>query len=222
MLSTVIGDLLPSALGVALSPVPIVAIVLLLSSDRARSQGISFAVGWVAALAVVSGLVGVLVSGATTDDDPAPIVALLQSLFGLGFLALAARQWRGRPGPGEEAPTPAWMASLTSLSAIRTAALGAALAGLNPKNLALTAAASATIGQADLGVADAVTAVGAFVLVASASVVGAVILQLVAPRRSAGVLQGLREFMLRHNDAIMLTVLLLLGAKLLGNGLAGL
>lgn len=221
MLSTVVGDLLPSALGVALSPVPIIAIVLLLSSDRARSQGISFAVGWVLALTAVSALVGLLVSGATAEEEPSPSVAILQLLFGLGFLALAARQWRGRPGPGEEAPPPAWMASLATSSSTRTAGLGAALAGLNPKNLALTAAASATIGQANLAAVAAVTAVGAFVLIASASVIGAVALHLVAPRRSAGALEGIRHFMVRHNDAIMLTILLILGAKLLGNGIAG-
>lgn len=39
MLAEVIGGLLTSALGVALSPAPIVAVVLMLGSERARSQG---------------------------------------------------------------------------------------------------------------------------------------------------------------------------------------
>ena len=50
MLGEVIGDLLPSAVGVALSPVPIVAVILMLGTPRARTNGPMFAVGWVAGL----------------------------------------------------------------------------------------------------------------------------------------------------------------------------
>jgi hypothetical protein len=34
-----IGDLLPSAVGVAISPVPIIAVILMLGTPRARSNG---------------------------------------------------------------------------------------------------------------------------------------------------------------------------------------
>ena len=47
MLLDVIGDLLPAA--VALSPIPIVAVVLVLGSPGARTAGPAFALGWVAA-----------------------------------------------------------------------------------------------------------------------------------------------------------------------------
>jgi hypothetical protein len=38
VLNDAIGDLLPSAMAVALSPIPIVAVVLVLGAPRARSQ----------------------------------------------------------------------------------------------------------------------------------------------------------------------------------------
>ncbi len=47
-----IGDLLPSAVGVALSPVPIIAVILMLGTPKARSNGPAFAVGWVAGLVI--------------------------------------------------------------------------------------------------------------------------------------------------------------------------
>ncbi len=43
-----IGDLLPAAIGVAISPVPIIAIILMLGTPKARSNGPAFAAGWVA------------------------------------------------------------------------------------------------------------------------------------------------------------------------------
>ena len=45
-----IGDLLPAAIGVAISPVPIIAIILMLGTPKARSNGPAFAAGWVIGL----------------------------------------------------------------------------------------------------------------------------------------------------------------------------
>jgi hypothetical protein len=45
VLSQAIGDLLPAAAAVALSPIPIVAIVLVLHSPDARVNGPAFALG---------------------------------------------------------------------------------------------------------------------------------------------------------------------------------
>ena len=47
MLSDAIGGLLPSAVGVALSPIPIIAVILMLDTPKARSNGPAFALGWV-------------------------------------------------------------------------------------------------------------------------------------------------------------------------------
>jgi hypothetical protein len=44
-----IGQSLPLAIGVALSPIPIIAVVLMLTTPRARSNGPAFVVGWLVA-----------------------------------------------------------------------------------------------------------------------------------------------------------------------------
>ena len=49
-----IGDLLPAAIGVAMSPIPIIAVILMLSTPKAHSNGSAFAVGWVLGLVIVS------------------------------------------------------------------------------------------------------------------------------------------------------------------------
>ena len=47
-----IGHSLPLAIGVALSPIPIIAVVVLLTSSRARSLGPVFVLGWLLGLVV--------------------------------------------------------------------------------------------------------------------------------------------------------------------------
>ncbi len=68
MLTQAIGDLLPSALGVALSPVPIIAVILMLGTPQARTNGPAFAVGWVGGLVIVS-VVVLLVTGDASEAD---------------------------------------------------------------------------------------------------------------------------------------------------------
>jgi hypothetical protein len=45
----VIGDLLPLAVGVAVSPVPIIAVILMLLAPRAGGASLGFLAGWVGA-----------------------------------------------------------------------------------------------------------------------------------------------------------------------------
>ena len=71
-------------------------------------------------------------------------------LFGLLLLAVAVKQWQGRPKPGETPEMPKWMAAIDEFSAGRSLGLGVLLSGLNPKNLALTLAGAASLAQAGL------------------------------------------------------------------------
>ena len=69
-LTQAIGGALPSALGVALSPIPIVAVILMLGTPRARTDGPAFALGWVLGLSVVAVAVLAL-TGASGDASTA-------------------------------------------------------------------------------------------------------------------------------------------------------
>jgi threonine/homoserine/homoserine lactone efflux protein len=222
VLDQAIGDLLPAAAAVALSPIPIVAVVLVLDGPRARVSGPAFALGWVAGLAVVSVLV-VVVLGAASDpgDDVATGVDWIMAGVGAAFLVMAAQQWRKRPRPGETPTMPGWMDTISSASPGKALALGAALSGANPKNVALTLAAAAAIAHAGLDGADTAIAVATFVAIGSVTVVGSVLFSLVAPARAERPLAAVKQFMGDNNATIMMVVLLLLGTKILGDALAG-
>jgi heme/copper-type cytochrome/quinol oxidase subunit 3 len=223
LLTQAIGDILPSAIGVALSPVPIIAVILILGTPRARSNGPGFAAGWVLGLIVVN-VIALAVTGGADEGDSSSAngVHIAKLVFGLLFIVMAARQWSKRPARGEAATMPAWMSSLDGIAAGRSTVLGAALSGVNPKNLALTFAAAASMSQAGLTGGQSVAAVAVFVIIASLTVAGPVVYFMVASERATKTLGPVKEFMSDHNAVIMMVVLLVLGAKLVGAGLAGL
>jgi threonine/homoserine/homoserine lactone efflux protein len=220
MVSDAIGNLLPSALAVALSPIPIIAIVLVLGAPNARRAGPAFAVGWVAGLLAVSVVVVLLVGSGDDPDSDDPGVDWLKIAIGILFLLMAAKQWTKRPKEGEEPEMPAWMATIDTATPPRAALLGAALSGANPKNLALTLAAVASIAEAGLDAGDTAIAVALFIALGSVTVAGSVLFYLVDADRAARPLAAVKQFMSDNNAVIMMVVLLLLGAKLLGDGLA--
>ena len=147
-----LGSILPMAIGVAISPVPIIAVILMLFSKRARSNGIAFLVGWVLALVVVGSIVLILANleKISAGGTPSTLAYVLKLLLGLLFLFMAVRQWRGRPKEGEEPHMPKWMASIDQFTPGKAFGFAAILAGVNPKNLGLTLAAALSIAQANV------------------------------------------------------------------------
>jgi hypothetical protein len=89
-----IGNFLPSAVGVAISPLPIVAVVLMLVTPRGRTNGPSFVIGWCIGLAVVGAIVLAIAGLATpnTASGPATWVDVLFLILGLLLILVAAKQ----------------------------------------------------------------------------------------------------------------------------------
>jgi hypothetical protein len=48
-----IGGSLPLAIGIAISPIPIIAVVLMLTTPRAKANGLAFLAGWLLGLGIV-------------------------------------------------------------------------------------------------------------------------------------------------------------------------
>lgn len=222
-LGAALGDLLPAALGVAISPVPIIATVLMLLSRRARQTAPAFAVGWMIGIAGVM-VVVLLLAGPDGVDTGSSSAATswIKLVLGLLFLLLAWHAWRTRPGPGREPAAPKWMASLERTTPVVALGLGATLAALNPKNLALAVSGAVAIASAQVSTGQEVVCVIVFVVIGSLLVAGPVLAFLVAGERMAGPLGALKAFMEDHNAAIMIVLLGVLGLADLGKGLGGL
>ncbi|TIC85650.1 GAP family protein [Nocardioides sp. GY 10127] len=213
-----VGATLGGAVGVALSPLPVIALLLVLVGPRGRSAGPAFLAGWAGGLAVL--LVAVLVLDPGGSGSEKGLAAgLLAIVVGLLFWALAVRQVRGRPRPGQPAEPPALLAAVAGMAPGRVVVTAAALATVNPKNLGLTLAAGVEVAGRGLTGAGTAVVVVVFVLVASLSVLAPVGYLLVAGEAARPLLDGVRSWLDAHGWAVMLVLFLVLGAKLVGDGL---
>lgn len=223
-MGAVIGDLLPLAIGIAISPIPIIAVILMLLSQHPARSGGGFLIGWVAGVVVITVVVLVLVgqAGNTSDGKPSTLSSVLKLVFGALLLLLAGRQWQGRPKEGETGSMPKWMSAIDTVTFVRALALGFALSALNPKNLLMGLGAGTTIGAAHLSAGEDVVAVVIFTVLAASTVGVPVIGFLVARDRMTQPLQELRGWLTQNNAAMMAVLLLLIGVVLIGKGIAGL
>jgi threonine/homoserine/homoserine lactone efflux protein len=219
-----IGDVLPLAVAIAIFPVPMIAVVLLLGSERGRAKGLAFVLAWAVGLAAVGALVLLVGGVADASDDGRPATWVSVLLLGLGLLliALALKQWTGRPRAGDETPLPGWMRTIDDFTPVKAGGAGFALSALNPKNILLTVAAAAEIADVGLPAGEQVAVLAVFVLLASGGVLAPLVLSLALGDRSSALLDGLRGWMARHNAAIMAVLFLLIGAKLVGDAISGL
>jgi threonine/homoserine/homoserine lactone efflux protein len=219
-----IGQVLPFGVGVALSPVPIIAVVLMLGTPRARVNGPAFLLGWVAGLAVV-GVIVLLVAGgagANEDNEPATWVDWVKIALGALLLLVALRQWRGRPRAGEEAPMPQWMRTIDRFTPARSVAIATALSGINPKNLLLTVGAAAAIAQTGADTAEQAVALAVFVLIGTLGPGLPVAIYFALGERATRTLDDLKAWMGANSASIMAVLCLVIGAKLIGDGVSGL
>jgi len=214
------GAVLPVAVAMALSPVPIIAVLLVLLAPTGRAAGLCFAVGRLLGVAGVVGVFAVLSDGVELTDAGAPVVAVLRLLVGVTLMVLAAAKWRGRARSAEEATLPGWMGAIEGSSPARALWVAILVSVANPKELLLGVGAGLTIGSTGLPLGATLAVGAAYTAIACVSVVGPVVAFVAAPDSMRGRLQRLRLGLVRHNDAIMSVVLLVIGAALIGGGLS--
>lgn len=148
-MGTVLGDLLPLAVGVSISPIPIVAAILMILSKNASAAAGGFATGWTGAIVAATAVFAVLSAaiGLSAESEPGAAAAWIKIVLGLLLLAVALTQWRHRADTDE----PGWMRGIDSLTPGEAVLLGAALAAVNPKNLLLCVSARLAPGRSGSG-----------------------------------------------------------------------
>ena len=218
-----IGQVLSFGVGVALSPVPIIAVVLMLGTPRARTNGPAFLLGWVLGLAVVGTIVLVAAGGAGAEDAAAGDLGRLAEDRARRPAAAGGGPAVARaPAGGAEAELPKWMRTIDTFTPGRSLAIASVLSGINPKNLLLTVGAAATIAQTGADTADQAVALAVFVLVGTLGPGVPVAIYFILGKRAKKLLDELKLWMGAHNAAIMAVLCLVIGAKLLGDGISGL
>lgn len=217
-----IGQSLPIAVSFVFAAAPMVIIAVLLVIKRPAKVTGAFLAGWVLGLAVAGGIVILVADLVTLASEPAWWASCIKIALGSLLVVLAIRKWRTRPRGGDEPAVPKWMAAADTMTVGKAFVGALLLASLNPKHLVIMIAGATVIADATARVHEQVIALAVFVVVASLGVAAPAIISLVLGDRSGPVLAATDQWMTANNAAIMAVVLLVLGAILIGNGVAAL
>lgn len=221
-MGSVIGEILTAAIGIALSPVPLVAAITLMLTPKSVPAGLGFLGGWLLGVIVpvvaITAIANVLPED--TGDDSTPIAGVVRLVLGALLVYLAVEQWRLRPLPGRAGVLPRWMSAAEEMTVAQGMTLGFGLAALAPKNLALGIAAGLTIGGAELNLRDTIVSVLIFVVIAISTVLITIVGYQMATDAWQKPLADLRTWLVRNGPTVLAVALLLLGAELIGDGIS--
>jgi hypothetical protein len=93
-MGSAIGEILPLAVGIAISPIPIIAVILMLLSPRAKGTSLGFMIGWIAGIVVAIALFTLLSSVLPKGTGaPSPIAGVIKIILGALLLF-----WRSNSG----------------------------------------------------------------------------------------------------------------------------
>jgi len=217
-----IGQTLPLAVGVAISPIGIIAAVVMLTTDRRAGNGFAFLFGWFAGLMIFGGVLLILNKGADANSggSPADWTGYGKIALGIVLLFVARRQRRKkRPGDGDGAELPGWLERIQSFGPVQTVGAAFALSAFNPKNLVLILAAATAISQTGASSGDQALALLVFSLIASIGAATPLGIYLFMGDRADPMLGRLKDSMSRNNGIIMAVICVVIAAKLIGDGI---
>lgn len=212
---TVLTELVPLALVIALSPLSIIPAVLMLQTPRPRPTGLAFAAGWLVGLGALTA-VFVAVSGALGGfDRPPGWASWLRIVIGAALIVFGVARFARRDSGSHQ---PKWLRRMADLGPGRAAVTALVLTVVNPKVLFLCVAAGLAIGSAGLG--DNVwMAVVYFAVVAGSTVVVPILVYAVSGGRLDGPLARLKDWMERNHATLMAVILVVIGLLVLYKGI---
>lgn len=213
---SVLGQLFAPAMVVAVSPFSIiVAVILVLHTDRPRPNGLAFLVGRLIALAACTAVfmqAPRLLSRLNRPMSPWVLIAVGGVLLAVGVVA-----WVLRDRMTEE---PRWLRSIDRITPWGAAAIGLLLVVTNPKMLAANAAAGLLIDNAALGAVAATGAVLYYSVLASSTVAVPVFAYVAVGARADAQLARLKDWLHRHNGVVSAVILIAVAIALILTGLS--
>lgn len=216
-----LGQLLPIALAIALSTVPIMATVLILLSPNRDRSSLPFLIGWVVGIAAMAGLftLGAQVFPAPNPRQPnsSALLGSVQIFIGLGLVILAVISWRrGRAHPTEGIPK--WLRRVGSFGPWPSFGLALGL-NVRPKALLLSAAAGLSLRVGSLSPESTLIVLGVFAVLASVTVSAPIVMALTSPERARTWLVASEEWINRNSRTVTNLIIVVIGVVILGNGL---
>jgi hypothetical protein len=217
--NSVIGAILPSAFGIALTPMVVIATVLGLASHRAKANLTAFVFGWFAGIAGVVIAAALLASiiPASAPELTWITAGIVTIVLGAVLFLLAFGELRTRSGADA---LPEWAGTIADTTTVRAFLSGLYQVVLDPKNLILAIAGGVIIGVSAMQIVPVIITIAVFVVIALSTVLIVVIANLAAAQKTAGAIDGARVWLVSHGSALVASVLFIVGVTLVGQGVS--
>ena len=216
----VIGQLLPLAVAVALSSIPILAVLVILLESTRFAVPTLFVIGYILGLLVMTALfaLGSRAIPARESAAAQPVVGAAEVVIGIALAAYVAILGirRRRTPPREERPR--WMLALGRLRPLPALGLGLAL-NVRPKSILLAAAAGLVIGSTQLTPSSYAIVLAVYIVIGASSVGGPAAFALIRPTKAQGPLASAEHWLLRNRGTVATIVGVVVGIVIVGNGL---
>lgn len=214
-----IGHILPIALAVAISSVPIMATIVILLSPK-RESAAPFLVGWVLGMVLL-----VVICTLSTQAVPTPrsarqpdvAVGVGEMIVGAGLIVIAIVSWRrARRNPVEGMP--AWLGKMESIGPWSAFGLGVAL-NIRPKEILLAIAAGLAVRGAGLSGSDAAIVIAVYTIIGASTVAVPVVATLIDAKGMQPKLLRMKEWLTRNSRVVTSLILLMVGVFIIGTGI---
>jgi hypothetical protein len=213
-----LGALLPIAVAVAFSSVPLtVTILILLSPNRGRAA-LPFLVGWVIGVAAV---ISLSAAGAAILSQPLrrrqdTAIAILEILIGSALIVLAAVYLRRRSQTSRGLPR--WLAAVDSFGPLVSFGMAVVLS-FRPKGFLLGIAGGLALSAASVKPDEAVLLIIIYTAIATSTVVIPIVASFVAPRTMEPRLVSARDWLIGNGRILTSLMMFMIGVVILGGGL---
>lgn len=214
-MAALIIEILPFAIGVFASPLPVIIAVVFLFSSRPRPTSTTYVVTWMLGLTAATVIFALLAGLIEDQDQPRGWVPWVRVALGVVLVLMALKVWAGR----RTDTAPRWLSTIMDAGPREALRFGVLMSAANPKELLMALAAGLAVGTSDVGVAGSVGAIAVFVIVGATSVVAPLLVFLVGGDGTLERLATARQWLQRNNAAVAAVVLGLIGLFLLVGGL---
>ena len=206
-------DLVIIGLVITLSPLTLVAFILLLAAKGGIWKGLAFILGWMACLVAVIAAVILATGGDPPRQHTAPSTAVLviKALLGVLLIWIGIRRRRRRGLPRKP---PTWMGWLDRMSPWAAVGFGAFM-----QPWSLVAIGAATVVQAKLSTVGDWLALVMFCLLATSSFLVMELYAALAPEAAQARLGRVQTWIDTHTDQAIIIGSLALGGLLLADSI---
>ncbi len=222
----IVASILPLAVAKMVAPTIIPIPIALLTGRHGRAKAAVFTLGWFLGPIVMGNVVLLLVAAFALSGDAASTIAYVLMLgLGLLCLLLTFQAWRLSASLlpiGGTSKAAAWSERINRFTVSQSFLDGALLSSSGFKGTALLLSTLALIAEANLDIVQAELSLLTFAAIGSLLVGTPFAIAVSLGDRADVVLDGMRAWLDVHGQAVVLGTLLVLGAWLVGRGLAGL